>query len=162
MSRDSTPDYINWPKEQLKAIMTDKTWWVFVLHGPFDPQAPPKFKDLLEVWWQVEEGSVRHRQHLQGVCRFKYPKSRAQLREQAPAWWQPMHGTPEQAVRYCTKEKTRVSGPFHFSKGTPYFSTLDAIVHQAERTTLRVRTPLTGPLNKTQTTRPWVDVVTGF
>lgn len=153
--------YKDWVKENFKLLKTDKTWWVFVLHEPTDTQVPKGLKDLLEVWWQVEEGGLRHRRHLQGVARFRYPKSRAQLREQLPAWWQPMHGTPEQAVRYCTKLETRVEGPYHHSNGVGYFQTLEAINNKEDKVR-QIRTLLTGPLPEGTDSRPWIDMSTGF
>lgn len=91
-------------------------YWVFVKHNPSSEDLPKNFKDAENCFWQIEKGEKGGSIHMQGVVKFLYPKSYAQVREILPsAWWSNMKGTHEQAIAYCTKDETRVSGPFrHF------------------------------------------------
>lgn len=148
----------DWTKEnllKLRQFSSDKTWWVFVLHEPEDLQVPTILRDLEEVWWQLESGDARHRRHLQGVCRFRYPKSRTQLRAQLKGWWSEMRGTPAQAVAYCTKTRTRLEGPWHHYTLVPYFSTLEAIMTtNLVDTSNKIWTPFIGPCEAEWSSRP--------
>jgi len=151
--------YFQETRERLATITQDSTWWVFVWNNPTDLKAPEGLKDLLEVWWQLEEGSTKQRPHLQGVAHFMFPKSRAQLREQIPCWWQLMQGTVSQAVRYSTKERTRLDGPWHWAFYTPYFATLDAILARPESDFkgMPVYGLFIGPCTEDQHTRPMIE-----
>ena len=92
-------------------VVSDKTCWVFVTHNVADLQSPASLKDAIEVHWQQEKGGKTGRLHLQGYVRFRFPKSRAQCQEMLPGWWHIRHGSHEQAIKYCTKDATRVSDP---------------------------------------------------
>lgn len=162
MSKHSTfkNRYLKEMREHVIDVTGDNTWWVFVWNNPTDLQAPSKLKDLIEVWWQYEEGAVKHRPHLQGVAHFAFPKSRVQLREQIPGWWQLRYGTVEQAVRYCTKDKGRLDGPWHIALAVPYLMSLDAIL--AEPATPRRPKPVgyelqIGPLPQEQRERYYIE-----
>lgn len=146
-------------RQRITEMTSDKTWWVFVWNSPTDYKVPETLKDVLEVWWQLEEGSVKHRPHLQGVAHFAFPKSRQQLREQLPGWWQVMQGTPAQAVRYCTKDTGRLDGPWHWAFYTPYFASLDAILHKPESPFKGqpLYGLLVGPLPVDAVTRPMIE-----
>lgn len=140
---------------------TDKTWWVFVWNNPDDKDLPRNLKDVLEVWWQLESGSKRHVPHLQGVAHFAFPKSRTQLREQMPAWWQGMQGTPIQAIRYCTKEETRLEGPFHYCHSTAFFHSLKSIMTEEPKKIGRDMYLITyiGPLEEHETSHASVKTI---
>lgn len=141
-------------REEVQEIVADKSCWIFVSYDVSDVQRPMKLKDLAEVWWNLEKGRKKQRLHLQGYARFNAPKSRQQLQDQMPGFWALRRGTHEQAIRYCTKEDTRVSGPYHHV-GTgvvPYLMSLDAIVEapppQAKKSKLRLGQPFIGPLQE--------------
>lgn len=56
--------------------------------------------------------------HQQGYVRFNQPKSLRQLKGVDPKiHWEPSKGSEESNIKYCTKDDTRVAGPFQF--GTP-------------------------------------------
>lgn len=98
---------------EVKEMNADKRFWVFVLKNPETNDIPKTFKDVDTVTWQLEEGSKAHTPHLQGVVQFLYPKSWSQVRTMAPrAWWHVMLGTVHEAKAYCTKEETRIAGPW--------------------------------------------------
>lgn len=128
MSSRTISKFKDWVGDSALEMRHDRHWWVFGWNNPTDIDAPKKLKDLMEVWWQLEEGTVRHTPHLQGVCRFLYPKGIGELREQIPCWWHVMCGTVKQAVDYNTKDHTRIAGPWHHHALTPFFSTLEAIM----------------------------------
>lgn len=100
--------------QRLRELRAQGDSWVFVLHNPENNGIPSLFKDVEMCFWQLEQGSkAGARVHLQGVVKFLYPKSFSQVRRMLPtAWWHKMLGTPEQAVAYCCKSETRVSGPW--------------------------------------------------
>lgn len=99
--------------------------WVFTLNNP--ESVPPLFIE----WWtsvppqpvaycvvQLEEGEQGTR-HLQGlVCFTKalYLSNVKKLPGLERAHWEPMRGTLAQAKEYCTKDETRVSGPWEFGE----------------------------------------------
>jgi hypothetical protein len=101
-------------------------------------QRPASLKDAIEVHWQQEKGGKTGRLHLQGYVRFRFPKSRAQLQEMLPGWWHIRHGSHQQAINYCTKDATRVSGPYkfeseHFEPYTPSAAERNAIDHYSKK-----------------------------
>lgn len=104
----------NHPAQRARQQFADKRYWVFVLNNPESNDLPKGLKDLDEVSWQREIGS-RGTPHLQGVAKFLFPKSWTQVRAMLPtAWWSVMLGTKEEAIAYCTKEFSRVAGPWHY------------------------------------------------
>lgn len=102
------------PVGRRNQLMADNRSWMFVLNNPARNDIPKSLKDLETVYWQREEGT-RKIPHLQGVVTFKYPKSFGQVRRMIPkAWWSVMLGSIAQAVAYCTKERTRIEGPWGY------------------------------------------------
>lgn len=102
------------PKQLQRNLLADKRWWVFVLNNPESNDIPKGFKDVDTVTWQLEMGT-RGIPHLQGVVQFLYPKSWHQVRQMCPrAWWHIMLGTKQEAIAYCRKEESRVSGPWSY------------------------------------------------
>lgn len=110
-----THEWISQKRQEAKKIFSNKSYWVFVLNNPESNDLPKTLKDIDTVTWQLEKGS-RGIPHLQGVVQFLYPKSWSQVRDMLPrAWWQVMLGSIHQAKEYCTKEHTRVAGPWSYS-----------------------------------------------
>jgi len=70
-----------------------------------------------------------------------------------------MQGTPSQAVRYCTKDTGRLDGPWHWAFYTPYFASLDAILHKPESPFKGqpLYGLLVGPLPVDAVTRPMIE-----
>jgi len=130
--------YFATQREHVMKIVSDKTCWVFVTQNVADLQRPALLKDAIEVHWQQEKGGKTGRLHLQGYVRFRYPKSRAQCQEMLPGWWHIRHGSHEQAIKYVTKDDTRVSGPYkfeseHFEPYTPSAQEQNAIKHFSKK-----------------------------
>jgi hypothetical protein len=96
--------------------------WVFTLNNP-----PPAegFLELLEssgilkyCVFQLERGADAGTQHFQGYFICTQPRSLTFIRAQLTprAHFEVRRGTHEQAKEYCTKEDTRVAGPFTFGE----------------------------------------------
>lgn len=103
---------------------TRKWVWTLQLSGPDDPLANPRvfISDVLEPAaattvgsvWQHERGERKQRDHLQGATIFKHPRRLAGVRRlMQRAHWEEARGTWAQIVTYCTKEDTRVAGPYY-------------------------------------------------
>lgn len=93
--------------------------WVFTLNNP-DPAGCPDWDGWEHLRFAVcqlergQEGTL----HLQGYCSFGRPVRLGFLRNILPrAHWEVARGNEEQCVAYCSKEDTRVDGPWRF--GTP-------------------------------------------
>lgn len=87
--------------------------WVFTLNNcdPLYPNdlAPETYKF---VTWQQEKG-LQGTLHLQGYIIFDKKQTLGALKKLWPtAHWETRKGSHEQARDYCTKEDTRVSGPW--------------------------------------------------
>lgn len=69
--------------------------------------------------WQEERGEGGTL-HLQGVCCLVNACTLAAMKRRIPrAHLEVMRGTLDEAVAYCSKEDTRVSGPFSFGERPP-------------------------------------------
>lgn len=128
----------NNPYQRLRRLRANGNWWVFVLQNPSDDMIPKNLKDVELVAWQVEQGTLNGRHHIQGVVKFLYPKSFSQVRRMMDrAWWHIMLGTWQEAVAYCSKERTRVRGPYfhvaHSSELADALMHLDSIKRAIER-----------------------------
>lgn len=69
------------------------------------------------VCWQEELGELGT-PHIQGYLELTRGVRLAAVKKMLPtAHWEPRRGTQEEAIAYCTKEDTRVAGPY--AEGTP-------------------------------------------
>ncbi len=67
--------------------------------------------------WQLERCPVTQRLHLQGYIEFKQKVRLTQLRSYLPrAHWDERRGTQAQAHDYCSKEETRIDGPYEIGQ----------------------------------------------
>ncbi len=90
--------------------------WVFTLNNPQPVETPAAWAGYRFVHWQ-EELSASGTPHLQGVVVWNSAKTLAACRIRSErAHWEVMRGTLDQAIKYCSKEETRVDGPW--SMGT--------------------------------------------
>lgn len=90
--------------------------WMFTLNNPSDHiMKPNTWPDMKYVIWQVESGE-NGTPHWQGYIQFKTSHRLNWLKTRCSrtAHWEPRKGTHEQAVEYCSKSETRISGPFIF------------------------------------------------
>ncbi len=93
--------------------------WLFTINNPVlgsIQDMPDVWPDVGYVVWQLERG-VEGTEHFQGYVQFEKYHRLSKLKKLSPrAHWERRRGTHEQAKEYCTKEDTRVQGPFE--KGT--------------------------------------------
>ncbi len=86
--------------------------WCFTINNPTNDQEPTTWRNVESVVWQKER-SESGTLHLQGVVNFGAQKTLVGCKKLSPTGhWEPMNGTWAQATEYCTKEETRVSGPW--------------------------------------------------
>lgn len=92
--------------------------WCFTFNNPPSGWTPPTGSDIEYMVWQREKGE-KGTEHIQGYVRFK-----SQKRFQAAKNWfsvpeihlEPAKGNEKQNKTYCTKEETRVEGPFEYGE----------------------------------------------
>lgn len=90
-----------------------------VLKGPGDGQILAKPGDARFLIYQWEEG-VQKTPHLQGYIQWNIAQRLSKCKHWLPAaHWEIAYGTPQQNIDYCSKEKTRLAGPY--SEGDPSF-----------------------------------------
>ncbi len=89
--------------------------WVFTLNNPDTNAAPAHWHETGHVkWacWQREEGDAGT-PHLQGYLVLKAPQRLSYMKKLNPGvHWEPRRGTHAEAKDYCTKEDTRIDGPW--------------------------------------------------
>lgn len=86
-------------------------YWVFTLNNPASHQLViPAY--VAYAVWQAERG-VEGTEHLQGYVELTSNQRLTALKKWLPtAHWERRKGTQAQAVAYCRKEESRVSGPW--------------------------------------------------
>ena len=85
---------------------------MFTINNPEDEQIPRTWEGVLYCQWQVEVGESGTR-HVQGYVAFKCNKRLSILKKVHPtAHWERRKGTHNDARAYCSKEDTRVAGPW--------------------------------------------------
>jgi len=85
--------------------------WVFTINNPSDDQIPTTWKGVKDAIWQKEAGE-NLTPHLQGFVRFNGNHRLSALKKvDATAHWEPCKA-PAAAVAYCSKEDTRLEGPW--------------------------------------------------
>lgn len=97
--------------------MTQAKTWLFTLNNP--QRTPEDFLEEAKQWpslryiiFQLERGE-QGTLHFQGYVEFNKPYRLTQLKAaNKEAHWEKRRGTQRQAKEYCSKEDTRVSGPF--------------------------------------------------
>lgn len=94
---------------------TQSRAWVFTLNNHSSVDVPNTFEGKYCIW-QEEQGEAGTR-HLQGYIVWNSPKRLSAIKKYAPtAHWEVRRGTHEQAKAYCSKEETRLSGPFTYGE----------------------------------------------
>jgi hypothetical protein len=85
--------------------------WVFTLNNPTEEENPLNWP-VKYIVYQLEEGT-NGTQHFQGYVHLENAKGLTGVKcINDRAHWEIRQGTHEQAVAYCTKEDTRVDGPW--------------------------------------------------
>lgn len=95
--------------------------YVFTWNNPADNYRD-KMESLVDsndaqyLVYQMEEGE-EGTPHLQGYIEWTGRKTLTACKKLLPkAHWEPRKGTQEQAIEYCTKEDTRVDGPWELGE----------------------------------------------
>jgi len=80
-----------------------------------DAAPPPEIRYAI---WQHECGAENHVHHIQGYVVFKTPLSVGTVKHIVgdPAHLDKCKGTDDDCVAYCTKEDTRIAGPWHIGE----------------------------------------------
>jgi len=85
--------------------------WVFTINNFEDTQCVKEWSDVKDAIWQSEVGASGT-PHLQGFVRFVKNKRLTALKKlSATAHWEASKD-PKAAIAYCSKEDTRVEGPW--------------------------------------------------
>ena len=97
--------------------MSDRYAFTVNLNREIRPLVPSKWKDCKFVVWQMELTPSTGQPHFQGYVEFTRPRSLASVRRlTGGGFFSVAKGTREENVKYCSKEDTRVEGPFFFNK----------------------------------------------
>lgn len=98
--------------------------WMMTINNPGDP--PEIFLERIKTWESLvycvfqEERGENGTLHYQGYCEFDKEYRLAGLKRLHPqAHWDKRRGSQAQAKAYCTKEDTRVRGPFEYGDPLP-------------------------------------------
>lgn len=88
-------------------------YWMFTINNPHVVDSPAQWPDLAYCVWQKEKG-VQGTVHLQGYVVFTGNKRMTWLKNHCDktAHWETRKGNHQQAKAYCTKEDSRVDGPW--------------------------------------------------
>jgi len=85
--------------------------WCFTINNPTDDQLPAGWTSVKDAIWQKEQGASGT-PHLQGFVRFISQQRLSALKKlDATAHWE-VCKDPQSAVKYCSKEDTRIAGPW--------------------------------------------------
>ncbi|AJC52525.1 replication-associated protein [Bromus-associated circular DNA virus 2] len=95
--------------------------WVNVCFTSFSEEPPTKGDKISYLIYQRERGNDTHREHWQGYAESINPKGWCIRTWQCELSSHNAHiecrkGTQSQAIEYCRKEETRLSGPFEFGE----------------------------------------------
>ena len=89
------------------------TNWLFTINNPTWEDDPLKWPGVKFIAFQKERGDETGTEHFQGYVQFKVNKRLAACKAlHLTAHWELRKGTHEQAKAYCTKEDTRIEGPW--------------------------------------------------
>lgn len=93
--------------------------WTFTMNFEEDELQLKFDLDALRIRYYVYQHEYVTHHHLQGVMIFVNPRTFGGVKKLLgeTAHIEIMKGTPQQAIAYCKKEESRVSGPYEF--GTP-------------------------------------------
>ena len=90
--------------------------WLFTINNPESNDLPKNFVDVRYCIWQREKGEAGT-EHLQGYVAFTKAKRLTQVKTlNDRAHWESRKGTEDQAVAYCSKEETRIAGPWELGE----------------------------------------------
>lgn len=93
-----------------------------VLFTSFDSELRPQLSDCINfLVYQVERAPSTGKLHVQGYAEFNKQATLKTIKSALgdnSAHIEPRRGTPEQAIAYCSKEDTRIEGPWTFGESS--------------------------------------------
>jgi len=93
-------------------MIAQSRYWMFTINNPANNELPGAWNGMTWCVWQRERGE-QGTDHLQGYVIFEKAKRITGLKKlNAQAHWEPRRGNHEQARDYCSKEESRVDGPW--------------------------------------------------
>ncbi len=109
------------PRNNRTVSLPTSVLWCFVLQKPNTRQQEKLFKGLSDkvefAHWQYEEGDKTGNKHIQGVVRLaRHNNMNFVQRKLFKATWIICDGSLEQNIKYCSKEKGRLGGPWTYGK----------------------------------------------
>jgi hypothetical protein len=86
--------------------------WIYTINNPTEDCTPSSWPDVKYMIWQKERG-VNGTEHFQGYVSFGKPMRMAALKKISQvAHWEVRKGTEQQCIDYCSKQDTRIAGPW--------------------------------------------------
>lgn len=107
------------------ASLSNSRNWMFTLNNPTSDCSPNLWPCVKFIVYQLEQGESGT-PHYQGYVMFTKNMRLAGLRKIQQCHWEPRRGSHDQAVAYCSKEDTRISGPWTFGKAPEQGKRTDA------------------------------------
>lgn len=93
--------------------------WMFTINNPTEDEKPENWEGFKYLIYQEERGEQETR-HFQGYVIWEKRKTMGAMKKiNARAHWEIRKGSHVQAMAYCSKEETRVAGPFTFGSYDP-------------------------------------------
>lgn len=95
--------------------------WLFTINNPREHENPELWQNKVSYCvWQIERGEQAATDHYQGYLQTPKKVTLAWLKKELcdRGHYELRRGTHQQALDYCTKEDTRLSGPFTFGRPT--------------------------------------------
>jgi len=92
--------------------------WMFTLNNPDTEKELEWPLNVKGAWWQLEKGE-QGTLHYQGYLELRNPCKLAGVKEiqcLQGAHFEPRRGSKRQAIKYCSKEETRVAGPYVYGE----------------------------------------------
>lgn len=104
-----------WYPQSEAETMSRSRRFCFTLNNPTDSDKPLEWECKFVIF--QEESGDAGTTHYQGFVIWEHPKSLAGCKKvNGRAHWEACKGSPDANIAYCTKESTRVAGPWE--KGT--------------------------------------------
>lgn len=94
--------------------MSKSKSWCFTINNHTDPSIPKQWSEICEYLVYQEEQGSNGTKHLQGYIVFGTRKTLAFMKKNvhATAHWETAKGSAVQNKAYCTKDDTRLAGPW--------------------------------------------------
>lgn len=103
--------------------------WCFTSYQVTAPVLDAKY-----LVWQREQCPTTGKVHLQGFVILSHRARLSQLKKiDSTIHWEPARGTDEQCIAYCSKEDTRLDGPYESGTRPSEKKTLDSVIEFVDK-----------------------------